>query len=180
MHLKKIVIACQAVVVLMALTLVSVAGAAEDDSRIAVVDIQRAILLTEKAKQKLEELKNQADFKANFERIESLKTEYETMVEKYTKDRAVMSAEKREEEERRILDKQQDMKYVASKLQQAEKEYVQSVMQDFGSSTEKVLQNIVKEQNIGLLLRSDSRAVMHADISYDITEQVVERLNAIR
>ncbi len=179
MQVKKLYAIMQATILVL-LLVQSVPASAEDKGRIAVVDIQRAILLTEKARAKLEDLKKQADFKANLESIESLQKEYETMVEKYTKDRAVMSAEKREEEERRILDKQQDMKYVASKLQQAEKEYVQSVVQEFGGSTEEVLKNIVKEQNIGLLLRSDGRAVLHADESYDITEQVVERLNAIR
>lgn len=155
-------------------------AAKKDETRIAVVNVQRAILMTEKAKQKLEELQKQPDFKNNLESIDSMKIEYEAMVEKYKKDRAVMSEEKREEEERRILDKQQDMKYIASKLQQLEKDYIASVTQESGDSLQAVLQKIVEEEKIGLLLRRDAPAIMHADSSYDITELVVERLNAIR
>lgn len=165
---------------LVVVALCSSAGVLAEESRIAVIDVQGAILMTEKAKQKLEELQKQPDFKNNLESIESLKTEYEGMVEKYTKDRAVMSAEKRAEQERQILDKQQDIKYIASKLQQLEKEYVESVMQEFGGGVQEVLAKIVEEKDIGLLLRKDSRAVMHAGGSYDITGLVVERLNAIR
>jgi len=156
------------------------AAIAKEESRIAVIDVQGAILMTEKAKQKLEELQSQSDFKTNFESIESLKSEYEAMVEKYKKDRAVMSAEKREEEERRILDKQQDMKYIASKLQQLQKEAGESIMREFSGSLQEVLQKVVEENNIGLLLRADTPAVMHVGNAYDITELVVERLNAVR
>lgn len=177
---SKTTVFLQVCALLVAVALTPINALASDESRIAVVNVQRAILMTEKAKQKLDELQKQPDFKNNLESIDSMKIEYEAMVEKYKKDRAVMSEEKREEEERRIVDKQQDMKYIASKLQQIEKDYIASVTQEFGDSLQAVLQKIVEEEKIGLLLRRDAPAIMHADSSYDITELVVERLNAIR
>jgi len=177
---RKTTVFLQVCALLATIVLAPLNAVASEESRIAVVNVQRAILMTEKAKQKLDELQKQPDFKSNLESIESMKVELESMVEKYKKDRAVMSEEKREEEERRILDKQQDMKYIASKLQQLEKDYVASVTQEFGDGLQAALQKIVEKENIGLLLRRDAPAVMHADSSYDITELVVERLNAIR
>ncbi len=149
-------------------------------SKISVVDIRRAVLQTEKAQARLEELKNQADFKANIESIEGLEKEYKALLEAYKKDRAVMSAEKKLEEEKLIIDKRKDLEYINTKLQQAQKEWAAEVMENLGQSLSTVLENLVKEQNIGLLLRMDSGAVMVADDSYDISAQVTERLNQIR
>lgn len=154
--------------------------AEEKGSKIAVIDINRAVLQTEKAQVELEKLKKQPEFKSNLESIEKLEKEYKKMAEKYQKDRAVMSAEKQSEEERRILEKEQDLKYVASKLQQAQKEWAEGVLKQFAANAQQILENIIKEQNIGLLLRRDAPAVIHADASYDISDQVTERLNAVK
>jgi len=165
---------------LLVVLLPSAALAEEPVSKVAVVDIQRAVLQTEQAQKSLEDLKNQADFKTNMKELEDLEKSYQDMVAAYQKDRAVMSAEKRDAEERSILDKQQDLKYVASKLQQTQKEFIEKTYEARAADTQKVLEGLIKEQNIGLLLRSDARAVMHADASYDISDQVTERLNAIK
>jgi len=50
----------------------SAALAAEPVSKVAVVDIQRAVLQTEQAQKSLEDLKNQADFKTNMKELEDL------------------------------------------------------------------------------------------------------------
>ena len=91
---------------LLVVLLPSAALAAEPVSKVAVVDIQRAVLQTEQAQKSLEDLKNQADFKTNMKELEDLEKAYQDMVAAYQKDRAVMSAEKRDAEERSILDKQ--------------------------------------------------------------------------
>lgn len=153
---------------------------AEDAVKIAVVDIQRAVFQTERAKSQLEALKQQEDFKENLKNIEELEKEYQGIVENYQKERAIMSAEKREEEERRILEKQQDIKYIASKLQQVQKEFGDKVMQEIGPDIQKVLQALVKEQNIGLLMRADTPAIISAGGAFDISDTVTERLNAIK
>lgn len=169
------------VVVFLLAGLLNVATAVADEAgKIAVIDVQRAVLQTEKAKVKLEELKQQADFKANLESIGELEKEYKAMVESYQKERAVMSAEKREEEERRIIDKQQDMKYVAGKIQQSQKEWGDKVLRELGTDMQTVIEGLIKEQKIGLLLRADSGVIVHAGASFDISDQVTERLNAIK
>jgi len=155
----------------------------DDGMKIAVVDVLRAVLQTEKALQRLEELKGQEDFKGNLEKLEGLRDEYKEMVESYQKNRAVMSAEKRGDEEKRLLDKQNDIKYITSKLKQAQNEMVESVMAEIGSSAITVVENLIKEQGIDLLLRKDGAAaevVLHVDDAYDISAVVTERLNQIK
>ncbi|MGB5326296.1 MAG: OmpH family outer membrane protein [Pseudomonadales bacterium] len=151
-----------------------------DNGTIAVVDVQRAVLQTETAKQKLEELKKKPEFKENFKELEELEKSYKKLLEKYEKDRAVMSDEKREDAKRVILEKQQDIKYVASKLQQVRDEFLEGILQSRAADTQKVLEGLVREQKVGLLLNARAPAVMHADSGYDISDQVTERLNAIK
>ena len=114
------------------------------------------------------------------ESIESLEVELKAMVETYQKDRAVMSAQKREEEEKRIVEKQKDRNYIASKLQQAQKDWAEQSMESQAQNLTRVLQNLVDEQGIGMLIRADTGVVLHADSSFDISAQVTERLNQIK
>ena len=149
-------------------------------SKIAVVDVRIAVLQTELAQSQFADLKKQDDFKSNMASIESLEVELKEMVETYQKDRAVMSAQKREDEEKRIVEKQKDRNYIASKLQQAQKEWAERSMEDQAQNLTRVLQNLVEEQGIGMLIRADTGVVLHADSSYDISAQVTERLNQIK
>ena len=170
------------VVACIALLLMSSSLTAEEavTSKIAVVDVRIAVLQTELAQSQFADLKKQDDFKSNMESIESLEAELKAMVETYQKDRAVMSAQKREEEEKRIVEKQKDRNYIASKLQQAQKEWAERAMENQAQNLTRVLQNLVEEQGIGMLIRADTGVVLHADSSYDISAQVTERLNQIK
>ena len=167
-----------------ALLSLSVSVMSEDapaaSSKIAVVDVRIAVLQTELAQSQFAELKKQDDFKNNMESIESLEVELKAMVETYQKDRAVMSAQKREEEEKRIVEKQKDRNYIASKLQQAQKDWAEQSMESQAQNLTRVLQNLVDEQGIGMLIRADTGVVLHADSSFDISAQVTERLNQIK
>lgn len=171
------------VVIVSVVMICSQQSVAQSDSaagKIAVVSVQKAVLQTERAKTRLEKLKKQEDYKSNLKKYEGLETEFKKMVEKYQSDRAVMNAEKIAETEKRLKDKNKDLQWLAQKLQQAEKEWAERMMQDIGEDLASVLKNIVREQKIGLLLRADSGVVMSADDSYDISDQVTERLNQIK
>lgn len=156
------------------------AQAQEKASKIAVVDVRIAVLQTEKAQAQFEELKKQSDFKKNLDDVEKIEADLKSMVEAYQKDRAVMSAEKRADEEKRIIEKQKDRNYIASKLQDAQKQWAERAMDEQAQGLTRVLKNLVEEQGIGMLIRADTGVVLHADDSYDISAQVTERLNQIK
>lgn len=149
------------------------------EGKVAVVNIEQAVLQSEVAVKALDELKKQKEYKENVAELETLEKDLTSMLEKYKKDRAVMSAEKREEQERTLVDKQNDRKYLLGKLQQANKEWAERMLASQAESTMTIVKNIVEEQKIGLLLRAETGAVMHAGPSYDITEAVTLRLNAL-
>ena len=151
------------------------------DSGIAVVNLQLAVLQTEVAQKRLKELEEEPDFKKNIEEAEALEIELKELIETYQKERAVMSAQKRAEEEKRFREKQQDLNYIANKIQQTQKEIVDKIIESQSQNLNTVLNNLVEEQGIGLLLRAGpGGSVLHADKSYDISLQVTERLNQIK
>ena len=61
--------------------------------KIAVVDLQEAILQTDLAQKRLQDIRDQDDFKADKAEFEKLKKELDELVKKFQKDAAVMSQE---------------------------------------------------------------------------------------
>lgn len=162
----------QSALILIALLLPSLAMA---QGKIAVLDVQAAILNTDTAQKQFKDLRAQPAYDANLKELEKLKKEYEDLVKQVQKDLAVMSAEQKEAQRKKIEDKRGDIEHVARKLQASEQELAQGVMQQMGSKLQGVVTDLIKTEGIGLLL--DRKAVMHADISYNITAKVTEQLN---
>lgn len=162
----------QSALILIALLLPSLAFA---QGKIAVLDVQAAILNTDAAQKQFKDLRAQPAYDANFKELEKLKKEYEDLVKQVQKDIAVMSAEQKEAQRKKIEDKRGDLEHIARKLQASEQELAQSVMQQMGPKLQTVVTGLIKSESIGLLL--DRKAVMHADLSYNITAKVTEQLN---
>ena len=72
---------------------VSTLGWARD--KIAVVDVQGAILQTDVAQKRLGEVRDQADYKKNKAEYDRLKSEGEALFKTFRKDAAVMSQEQK-------------------------------------------------------------------------------------
>ena len=164
------------ILALMVLSLAATQVAAFE-GKVAVIDIQRAILKTEYASAKLEESRKQPDVEGNIRRLENLEGELRDLLESYKKNQDVMSDEKKAEEQRRIRDKQTDGQYLTKKLVEAQKEWEQKVVDEVGPKVREVLEEIVAKQEIDMLFRLESGAVLHHDKRYDITDQVTEQLN---
>lgn len=161
------------------LLLISTGANAQEGGKIAVVDLERAIMQTDIAKKAIKEFKNQKTISELYKDFDDKKAVYEKSAEKYSKDRAVMSKSKLEEAEIALSNLAEDAQYAASKLQKNTDALRQQIIQQNLQASSQVIENIVKEQKIGLLLRAGSGAVAHADSSYDISNQVTERLNQL-
>lgn len=143
--------------------------------KIAVLDTQAAILGTDEAQKRLKTLREKPDFKANSAELDRLKKEYNDIIAQLQKDLAVMSPEQKDKQRQKIEEKRADIEHVVRKLQQAEQELAQSLMQDMGPRLQKVVADIIKNEGIGLLL--DRRVALHVDNSYNITPKVTDQLN---
>jgi outer membrane protein len=145
--------------------------------KIAVVDVQGAILQTDAAQQRINEVREQEDYKKNKAEYDRLKSEGETLLKTFQKDAAIMSQEQKATAQQKLGSMQEDLDHVTGKLQQAEQSAGQALLQEMAPSVQEVLREIIEKDGIGLLLQR--QAVIHAEPSYSITSQVTDKLNQL-
>jgi outer membrane protein len=143
--------------------------------KIAVVDLQEAILQTDLAQKRLQDIRDQDDLKADKAEFEKLKKELDELVKKFQKDAAVMSQEQQAAARQKLTNKQADLEHVVGKVQQTEQAAAQALLQEMGPKVQEVLRDLITTDGIGLLLQRG--AVIHADPSYSITAKVTDKLN---
>ncbi len=144
--------------------------------KVAVVDLQAAILQTDVAQKRLAEVRNQEDYKTDKAEFDRLKNEFDDLVSKFQKDAAVMSQDQQLASRKKLANKQADLEHVTGKLQQAEQAAGQALLQELSPVVQEVLRDLIKTEGIGLLM--PRATVIHADPGYSITVKVTEKLNA--
>ena len=159
-------------VAVFALALPVVAAA---QGKIAVVNLQEAILQSDRAQKELEEVRNQEDYRSDKEEFDRLQDELENLVQDFQKDAAVMSQEQQLAARKKLPSKQSDLEHVAGKLQSAEQQAGQALLQEMSPMVQEVLRELIQTEGIGLLLQRN--AVIHADPGYSITAKVTDKLN---
>jgi outer membrane protein len=145
------------------------------EGKIAVVDLQGAILQTDIAQKRLGEVRGQADYKKNKAEADRLKSEGEALFKTFKKDEAVMSLEQKSAAEKKLSGIQDDFRIVVEKMQQAEQTVARGLLQEMAPKAQEVLRDLIKAESIGLLLQGN--AVIHAEDSYIITAKVTDKLN---
>jgi outer membrane protein len=148
---------------------------AQAEGKIAVFSAQQAIMNTDEARQKVEEFQKQPSIAENIKEFEELQKKYQTTVEQVQKDVAMMNAEQKQAESKKINDMRADIEHVGRQLKQAEQELAQRLMREFAPRLQPIVAEIIKTEGIGLLL--DKKAALHADTSFDITAKVTDKLN---
>lgn len=143
--------------------------------KIAVVNLQEAILQTDLAQKRLANVRSQDDYKSDKKEFEKLKKEFDKLVSKFQKDAAVMSQDQQLASRQKLANKQADLEHVTGKLQQAEQAAGQALLQELSPVVQEVLRDLIKSEGIGLLLPRTT--VIHADPGYSITAKVTDRLN---
>ena len=85
--------------------------------RIAVVNLEQAILQTDVAQQRLEEFEANEDFASDKSQFDGLRAELDQLVKDFQRDQAAMSEEDQVAARQKMASKQSDLEYVAKKLQ---------------------------------------------------------------
>lgn len=161
----------------LALVALSVPSLGWTQGKIAVVDVQGAILQTDVAQKRVDEIRNEEEFKKNKAEYERLKAEGEALLKTFQKDAAVMSQEQKIAAQQQLSSLQDDLDNVTGKLQQAEQSAGQSLLEEMAPKVQEVLREIIEADGIGLLLQRN--AVIHAEPSYSITAQLTDKLNQL-
>lgn len=145
--------------------------------KIAVVNVQEAILQTDMAQKYMTDVRNQDDYKADKAEFDRLKAELDTLIKDFQKDAAVMSQEQQLAARKKLASKQADLEHVTGKLQKAEQQAGQALLQQMSPRVQEVLRDLIATEGIGLLLQRAS--VIHADAGYSITAKVTDKLNQL-
>lgn len=161
--------------VLLVMLSLALASTAMAQTKIAVLDVQGAILNTQAAQDKLKALRAQPAYSGNRQELDKLRTEYDSLIKQLQKDLAVMSAEQKDSQRRKIEEKQADIEHVVRKLQTAEQELAQSLIAETAPKMEEVVRELIAAEKIGLLL--DRKVALHVESEYNITPRVTEQLN---
>ena len=145
--------------------------------KIAVVNLQEAILQTDLAQKRLTEVREGDDYKADKAEFDRLKKEFDELVKSFQKDAAAMGQEQQVAARQKLTNKQADLEHVTGKLQQAEQMAGQMLLQEMSPRVQDVLRELIATEGIGLLLQRSS--VIHADAGYSITAKVTDKLNQL-
>ncbi|MEH6636260.1 MAG: OmpH family outer membrane protein [Halioglobus sp.] len=145
--------------------------------KIAVVDLQEAILQTDLAQKRLTAVRDEVDYKSDKAEFDRLKAEFDEIVTKFQKDAAVMSQEQQVAARQKLAGKQADLEHVTGKLQKAEQSAGQALLQEMAPKVQEVLRELISSEGIGLLLQRSS--VIHADAGYSLTAKVTDKLNQL-
>jgi len=145
--------------------------------KIAVVNLEQAVLQTDVAQKRLTDVRAQEDYKSDKTEYDQLKEEFDELVKEFQKDAAVMSPEQQMAARKKLQSKQSDLEHVTGKLQEAEQAAGQALLQEMSPRVQEVLRELIATEGIGLLLQRAS--VIHADAGYSITAKVTDKLNQL-
>ena len=162
-------------VLLVSIALSLLPSAVLAQGRIAVVNLEEAILQTDEAQARLNGLRTLPDYEADKSEMERLQTEREELIKNLQKDLAVMSAEQQQAARKRMASNNADLEHVVRKLQKQEQDLGQALLAEMTPKVQAVLRDLIQSEGIGLLLQRS--AVIHADNGYSITSKVTDKLN---
>ncbi len=151
--------------------LVSAPLAFADGSKVAVLDVQEAILNTNMAKSEMKAFEARSDIAKMISDAEKLKKDITSLRADAEKD-----GSNAQDKQKTIEFKQADFELIVRKLNAERQAAGKRLMDNIGPRLESAVKSIVDSDGIGLLL--DRKAVIHADSTFDITAKVTEKLNA--
>ncbi len=170
MHIKQPILAILAISVLALTTPVALA-----EVKIAVVDVQTAILQSEEAKRLMAQI--QTEFKTKEDEIRAIQSEAAGMLERAQKDAEVMTESEKRKLQQQIESKNNDFVYLRQKLQREIEERQKELFTGIDAKVQKAIEDLVLEEDYDLII--PRQAALYVGDLYNITRKVTERLNAI-
>ena len=147
---------------------------AADVAKIGVANLQRVLETSNPGKSAQDEIKQQKDKME--QELQQKGGEIEELRKQLERDSMVMSKEKREEKEREVRIKLNDFKSLQKRyrteLQRLEKKLVNTLLRDVSN----LVEEIGKKE--GYLLIINNTGVMYSPGSIDLTDRLINELNA--
>jgi len=161
--------------VLTALTFLGAAPAALAEVKLAVVDVQSAILNSESAKKISAQISG--EFTREQESIKKLQTDAAVLLERMQKDGEVMSEAEKRKVQQQIESINNDFVYERQKLQRSIEERQKELFAGIDQRVQSAINEIVLSDDYDIIL--PRQAALYVGDLYDITRKVTEKLNMI-
>jgi outer membrane protein len=151
---------------------------ADSNGKVAVLDLQRSVMMTTEAREKIKTLEADKDYADARKKAEALQKDMETKMAEAKKDGATWTKEQQAAFRNEMDLKQKELQLSAQRLESAEQSLMRQIMKDMQPKLKKVIDELVIAQKISVLLRAD--AALFAVPDADITAAVTEKLNAAK
>jgi len=142
-------------------------------TKIAVVDMERALFQSEGAKASFKQVEDQ--FGDNLVKIKELEKELIDSQTKLQKDGAIMSDDEQRKLRNAVKEKQSEFQFHAGKLQQAEQQWRQQFFRASMPRIQDILKGIIAEQKVDIVV--SGQAVIHVTPELDLTKILLDKLN---
>lgn len=166
----------QSILAILAISVMAVTSPfASAEVKIAVVDVQNAILQSEEAKRLLTQI--QEEFKGEEEEIRKIQSEAAALLERMNKDADVMSDAEKRRLQQQIESMNNDFVYLRQKLQRQIEERQTELFTGIDSKVQKAIEELVLSEDYDMILPRG--AVLYVTDLYNITRKVTEKLNQL-
>lgn len=149
---------------------------AQAEMKIAVVDMQRAVLASDEAKVAVEKFRGEK--KSEIDTITTLELELKGIQDKIAKDGEIMSEEERRKLKNSFEEKATTYKFHRQNMQKAEQQELQALAQKMEPKMQTALKSIIDENKYDLVVRPEM--VIYNAPGTDITKLLLERLNTTK
>ena len=146
---------------------------AHAEMKIAVVDMQRAVLSSDQAKVAVDKFR--AAKQGDIDTITQLEKELKGIQEKMSTSADFMSEEERRKMKATFDEKASTYQFHRQNMQKAEQQELQSLAQLMEPKMQKALKTIIEDSKYDLVLRPE--AVIYSTGAIDITKQLLEKMN---
>ena len=147
-------------------------------SNIAIIDIEAAAINSNYAKQSIAELKESASFKKNFQQYNLMGKAFQALQEDGKTNSLTWSAEQKKSHQKKLEVKIAELNKIGGSLDKEKAAVEARIQKEFTPKIEAIVPKIIQEKQIGLLI--NARSVYFSTPDFDITKELVDRLNALQ
>ena len=144
---------------------------------IAVADLDRALRISNYSLKQYKILQADENYKQLIEKINGIREEIESIKKDGETKSLTWSESQKQEHVQKGQKKVAEINNLASQELSVRRRLDSSIHQELTPQVEKIVNDIIEEKSIGLLLKSQS--VHFYTPTFDITEEIVKRLNAV-
>jgi outer membrane protein len=141
--------------------------------KLAVVDVQSAILNSEDAKRLLAQI--QTEFKGDEDKIRKLQSDAAVILERMQKDADVMSETEKRRLQAEIESLNSDFQYQRQRLQRQIDDRQKELFAGVDQKVQRAIEELVKSESYNLII--PRQAALYVGDVYDVTRKVTEKLN---